>query len=161
MEEKKYSILNPRMGVWALLVLLIVQPAIGAVLWRGKFKVESANPWKLEIVESYGPGKNVTPPRLFRSEKTGLPYVTEDRWMCVGRLPSESDVGQIYEFIGTIPDIGGSYSFESMGKSLAFRSKWSQLPFRVYKVIGTTLFLVTVVVLVIFWWIRKLYKKTT
>ncbi len=134
--------------VW--LILGIAQPAFGAVLWHGKFRLDSANPWKIQIIESYGPGlQKVTPTWLLRSDKTGLPFVTEDHWICVGRLPTESDMGQVYEFIGVVPDIGGSYSFwpkpldtsrdpgiisnnqgvpsnKQTENSLKFRSKWVQ-----------------------------------
>ncbi len=145
---KKYTLWHLRLVLWPLLLLFIAQPAFGAIFWKGKFKVISANPWKIEITESYyGTSTNVIEPGLFRRYKTGLPFVTKDHWVCQGRKVQESDVGQIYEFIGDIPDIGGVYDFCSLPqtidnspaeasseyytaeyrkKSLCFRSKWSQ-----------------------------------
>jgi len=152
--------------LWVYLILGIIQPAYGAIFWKGKFKVISASSWKIEIIESYhGTTTNVVRPQLLRSDKTGLPFVTEDHWICRGRKIRESDVGQIYEFIGNIPDIGGCYVFWSLPqtsdnspveassefftdeyrkKSLYFTSRWSQMdPFQV-KLIGILLIILAI-----------------
>ncbi|MHC4654621.1 MAG: hypothetical protein ACYS91_06320, partial [Planctomycetota bacterium] len=121
MEKKKHSLLNLRIGLWLLLIMLIARPASAAFFWKGKLKVISADPWNIEIIES-----NATSGELLRTEKTGLPEVTEKHWICNGRLPAKTDIGWIYEFSGTIPDIGGRYSFKVAEQSLAFHSKWSQ-----------------------------------
>jgi hypothetical protein len=147
MEKKQHTLPNLRTWLWLLLIMLISRPAIGAVLWKGRLKVVSAKPWKIEIIESNGPGSKATPPELLRTEKTGLPEVTEKHWICTGRLPSKIDIGWTYEFSGTIPDIGGRYSFEVGEHSLAFRSRWSQRPFYLMPTIVIVVVLVTVVVL--------------
>ena len=147
MEKKKHSLLNLQMGLWLLLIMLIGQPAFGAIIWKGKLKVVSAKPWKIEIIESNGPGSKATPAELLRTEETGLPAVTEKHWICTGRLPSKIDIGWTYEFSGTIPDTGGRYSFEVGEQSLAFHSKWSQLPSFLVPLIIIAVVLVAVVVL--------------
>ncbi len=124
MEKKKRSLLSLRTGLWLLLTMLIARPAFGAFHWKGKLKVVSAKPWKIEIIES-----NARSAELLRTEKTGLPEVTEKHWICTGRLPAKTDIGWVYEFTGTIPDIGGHYSFEVGKQSLSFRSRWSQPSF--------------------------------
>jgi serine/threonine protein kinase len=142
-------------GAWIVLTALLLQTASGAIFWGGKFTVESVDPWKIKIVESY----TGAPTLPLRNEETGLPEVTEDRWVCVGRLPAESDVGRIYEFIGVIPDIGGAYSFESREQSLAFRSKWFQWPLWMLMPIGTTVAILVAVILAVVWCVRKISKK--
>ena len=118
MEKNKHTLLNLRMGLWLLLIMLIARPAGAAIFWKGKLKVVSADPWKIEIIDS-----NSTSAELLRTEKTGLPEVTEKHWICTGRLPAKTDIGGIYEFYGVIPDIGGGYFFEVEEQSLAFHSK--------------------------------------
>lgn len=142
METKKHSLLNLRIGLLLLLIMLISRPGFGAFFWKGKLKVVSAKPWKIEIIES-----NTTSGELLRTEKTGLPEVTEKHWICTGRLPSKIDIGWIYKFSGTIPDIGGRYSFSVGEQSLAFHSKWSQLSFYLVPLIIIAVILVAVVVL--------------
>jgi len=141
METKKHSLPNPRMFLWVLLTLLIARPAFGAFFWKGKLKVVSVKPWKIEIIES-----NARSAEMLRAEKTGLPDVTEKHWICTGRLPAKTDIGWVYEFTGTIPDIGGCYSFEVGEQSLSFRSRWSQLPAFIVPLIIIVVVLVTVVV---------------
>ncbi|MCP4709224.1 MAG: hypothetical protein GY869_11415 [Planctomycetes bacterium] len=180
MQKKKHPILNLTIFLCTLLVLSLGPPAFGAIFWKGKFKVISADPWKIEIIESFhGTSTNVIEPRLSRSPKTGLPFVTEDHWQCAGREITESDVGQIYEFIGNIPDIGGSYDFYSLPqsidnshaeasseyytaeyrtKALTFNSKWSQTdPFTI-KLIGVLLALLAIIILGN--WMRSYLDKT-
>jgi hypothetical protein len=147
MEKKRHLFLKSLIGLCLLLIMLIGRAAFGAVLWKGKLKVVSADPWKIEIIESAGPGAQATPPELLRPEKTGLPEVTEKHWICTGRLPSKIDIGWIYEFTGTIPDIGGCYSFEVGEQSLSFRSQWSQPSFLLVPLIITAVILVAVIVL--------------
>ncbi|MHC4086835.1 MAG: hypothetical protein ACYSWZ_09855 [Planctomycetota bacterium] len=142
MEKKKHAFLNLRMGLWLLLVMLIARPAGAAFFWKGKLKVVSAKPWKIEIIES-----NVPSEELHRTEKTGLPEVTEKHWICTGRLPAKTDIGVTYEFSGTIPCCGGRYSFKVGEQSLAFRSRWSQPPFFMVPLIIIVVVLVTAVVL--------------
>ncbi|MHC4117619.1 MAG: hypothetical protein ACYSWO_08940 [Planctomycetota bacterium] len=149
------QVISSIVGAWIVLISLLIQSASGAIFWGGKFRVESVNPWKIKIVENYT-GARTLP---LRSEKTGLPEVTEDRWICVGRLPTESDVGQVHKFIGNIPDIGGSYSFEAREESLAFRSKWSQWPTWMIMPIATIVVILAVVILAIIWLARKISKK--
>lgn len=146
--------MKERIGLLLLLVLLTVQPAAGAILWYGTFRVESASPWKITIVESH----TRAPTLPLRSEKTGLPTVSADHWVCTGRLPEASDVGKVYEFVGMIPDIGGHYSFESDEQSLAFRSKWSDWS---YASNGILILLATLGVLAIVYWIRKLSRQVS
>ena len=170
MQKKKHPLLNLPICLWTLLILSLGPSAFGAIFWKGKFKVISVHPWKIEIIESFhGSTTNVIEPRLSSSDKTGLPSVTADDWICVGRNITESDVGQIYEFIGTIPDIGGSYSFYSLPqtsdnspveysseystaeyrkKSLYFYTKWSQRSFvdeTIIMLIGAALILLAIV----------------
>jgi hypothetical protein len=142
MEKKKHPLLNPRMFLWVLLTMLIARPAFGAFFWKGKLKVVSVAPWKIEIIES-----NVRSEEMLRTEQTGLPDVTEKHWICTGRLPAKTDIGWVYEFTGMIPDIGGCYSFEVGEQSLSFRSRWSQLPFFLAPLIIIVVILVAVVVL--------------
>ena len=130
------------MFLWVLLTLLIARPAFGAFFWKGKLKVVSVKPWKIEIIES-----NARSAEMLRAEKTGLPDVTEKHWICTGRLPAKTDIGWVYEFTGTIPDIGGCYSFEVGEQSLSFRSKWSQPSFLLVPLIITAVILVVVIVL--------------
>lgn len=142
MEKKKHAFLNLRMGLWLLLIMFISRPAGAVYFWKGKLKVISADPWKIEIIES-----NARSGEWLRTEKTGLPEVTEKHWICTGRLPAKTDIGGIYEFYGTIPDCGGRYSFEVEEQSLAFRSRWSQFPFFLVPKIVIVVVLVTAVVL--------------
>jgi len=153
MEKKKRSLLNPRTFLWVLLTMLIARPAFGAFHWKGKLKVVSAKPWKIEIIES-----NVRSGEMLRTEKTGLPEVTEKHWICTGRLPAKTDIGWVYEFTGTIPDIGGHYSFEVGKQSLSFSSRWSQPSFFRVQIVVVSVILVVLVGLAIYIY-TKVAKK--
>ena len=102
--------------------------AAGAILWKGRLRIISAVPWKIEILENrWGNTSNPGPEKYYRTDKTGLPEITEDYWICTGRLPTNEDVGKEFDFIGTIPDIGGHLSFTAQeDPSIQFRSKWFQ-----------------------------------
>jgi hypothetical protein len=153
MEKKKHAFLNLRMGLWLLLIMLIARPAGAAFFWKGTLKVVSADPWKIEIIES-----NARSTEWLRTEKTGLPEVTEKHWICTGRLPAKTDIGGMYEFSGTIPDIGGVYKFEVGEQSLAFHSRWTQLPFFLVPLIVIVVVLVTVIVLAAYIYTRVAKK---
>ena len=159
MQEARSSLLVDGLGLCALLVPPMVHHAAGAVFWRGPFRVEAANPWKIQIVESYGTGAGLGSSRL-RPEKTGLPEVTEEHWVCDGRLPTESDVGQVYHFSGTIPDIGGRFYFSSEEQSLAFYSKWSQPPDWLAPLIGLALLALATAALIAIRWRRRARRKS-
>ena len=141
--------------VFSLLLFLFVQPVEGAIMWEGKFRVNSVAPWDISIIEGH-----TSAPRLpLRSEKTGLPEVRPSHWVCTGRVPSDSDVGKVYEFWGVIPDIGGHYSFGSKEASLSFRSKWCQWDESLLISNGMLLLLVLLIILVVSSLIRRCLRR--
>ncbi len=150
--------------ILALTLLALGAPAAHAtLLWIGSFRVLSADPWQIVIVDEADPSKIPAP---FWDPEVGLPYVTPDKWICRGRLPQASDVGKTFKFDGTLPDIAGAYHIHSESSDLVFESIWHKkdpmmedLYKALWRVAFIALGLVTLIVVLIMVW-RGFLSKT-